>query len=125
MSRRGNCFDNAPIESLWDTLKSELVYHRRFVTREGGTLCHLDAFALQLPPHFAYPVHAEILFPYVPDGFAQYGVTPGPWRKLSRLSTPGRMCVIRRRSNRQHSAGWLGPVQRPMTVDEGHLQWAS
>jgi len=34
MSRRGNCFDNAPIESFWGTLKNELVYHRRFATRE-------------------------------------------------------------------------------------------
>jgi len=34
MSRRGNCFDNAPIESFWGTLKSELVYHRRFATRD-------------------------------------------------------------------------------------------
>ena len=33
MSRRGNCFDNAPIESFWDSLKNELVYHRKFVTR--------------------------------------------------------------------------------------------
>jgi putative transposase len=34
MSRRGNCFDNAPIESFWGTLKSELVYQRRFATRQ-------------------------------------------------------------------------------------------
>jgi putative transposase len=34
MSRRGNCFDNAPIESFWGTLKSELLYHRRFATRD-------------------------------------------------------------------------------------------
>ncbi|MFP3588641.1 integrase core domain-containing protein [Paraburkholderia sp. SIMBA_055] len=34
MSRRGNCFDNAPIESFWGTLNSELVYHRRFATRQ-------------------------------------------------------------------------------------------
>jgi len=33
-SRRGNCFDNAPIGSFWGTLKSELVYHRRFATRD-------------------------------------------------------------------------------------------
>ena len=33
MSRRGNCFDNAPIESFWGSLKNELVYHRKFVTR--------------------------------------------------------------------------------------------
>jgi len=34
MSRRGNCYDNAPMESFWGTLKSELVYHRRYKTRE-------------------------------------------------------------------------------------------
>lgn len=33
MSRRGNCYDNAPIESFWAMLKSELVYHRRYATR--------------------------------------------------------------------------------------------
>lgn len=30
MSRKGNCFDNAPMESLWGTLKSELVCNRRY-----------------------------------------------------------------------------------------------
>jgi transposase InsO family protein len=34
MSRRGNCYDNAPMESFWGTLKNELVYHRRYETRE-------------------------------------------------------------------------------------------
>ena len=34
MSRKGNCYDNAPMESFWGTLKNELVYHRRYVTRE-------------------------------------------------------------------------------------------
>lgn len=34
MSRRGNCFDNAPMESFWGTLKNELIYHRRYATRE-------------------------------------------------------------------------------------------
>jgi putative transposase len=33
MSRRGNCFDNAPMESFWGSLKTELVHHRRFATR--------------------------------------------------------------------------------------------
>jgi transposase InsO family protein len=33
MSRRGNCYDNAPMESFWGTLKNELVHHRRYVTR--------------------------------------------------------------------------------------------
>jgi putative transposase len=32
MSRRGNCYDNAFIESFWSSLKYELVYHQRFAT---------------------------------------------------------------------------------------------
>jgi putative transposase len=33
MSRRGNCFDNAPMESFWGILKQELVHHRYFTSR--------------------------------------------------------------------------------------------
>lgn len=33
MSRRGNCYDNAPMESFWGSLKNELVHHRRYKTR--------------------------------------------------------------------------------------------
>ncbi len=33
MSRKGNCYDNAPMESFWGTLKQELVHHRRYRTR--------------------------------------------------------------------------------------------
>ncbi len=32
MCRKGNCYDNAFIESFWSSLKYELVYHRRFAT---------------------------------------------------------------------------------------------
>lgn len=32
MSRRGNCDDNAPAESFFGSLKSELVHGRRFET---------------------------------------------------------------------------------------------
>lgn len=34
MSRRGDCWDNAPMESFWGTLKQELVHHERFETRD-------------------------------------------------------------------------------------------
>jgi putative transposase len=34
MSRKGNCFDNAPMESFWGTLKQELVHHRRYRSRQ-------------------------------------------------------------------------------------------
>lgn len=34
MSRKGNCWDNAPIESFFHTLKTELIYCCRFKTRQ-------------------------------------------------------------------------------------------
>lgn len=34
MSRKGNCWDNAPVESFFGTLKQELVNRCRFATRE-------------------------------------------------------------------------------------------
>ncbi len=34
MSRKGDCWDNAPIESFFATLKTELVYRMKFKTRE-------------------------------------------------------------------------------------------
>ena len=34
MNRKGDCYDNAPMESFWGTLKSELVHHSHYKTRE-------------------------------------------------------------------------------------------
>jgi transposase InsO family protein len=34
MSRKGNCYDNAVVESFFSNLKNELVHHRRFTSRE-------------------------------------------------------------------------------------------
>jgi putative transposase len=34
MSRKGNCWDNAPMESFFATLKMERVYRRKYQTRE-------------------------------------------------------------------------------------------
>ena len=33
MSRKGNCYDNAPMESFWGTLKQELIHHCHYRTR--------------------------------------------------------------------------------------------
>lgn len=38
MSRKGNCYDNAPMESFWGTLKNESLSHYRFNTRNEATL---------------------------------------------------------------------------------------
>jgi putative transposase len=38
MSRRGNCYDNAVMESFFGTLKTELVYHENYQTRAQARL---------------------------------------------------------------------------------------
>lgn len=42
MSRKGNCYDNAYIESFWSSLKYEVVYHRRFATRDEARSAIFD-----------------------------------------------------------------------------------
>ena len=47
MSRKGNCYDNAPIESFWGSLKNEMVHHRPFATRteaEAAILEYIEIF---------------------------------------------------------------------------------
>lgn len=38
MSRKGNCWDNAVAESFFKTLKTEMVYHRKFETKAQAKL---------------------------------------------------------------------------------------
>ena len=42
MSRKGNCYDNAFIESFFSSLKYELVYHHRFATRAQARTAIFD-----------------------------------------------------------------------------------
>jgi transposase InsO family protein len=42
MSRKGNCYDNAYIESFWSSLKYETVYHRKFATRSEARTALFD-----------------------------------------------------------------------------------
>jgi transposase InsO family protein len=42
MSRKGNCYDNAFIESFWSSLKYELVYHHRFTSRADARAAIFD-----------------------------------------------------------------------------------
>jgi putative transposase len=42
MSRRGNCYDNAFIESFWSTLKLDLVYRTEFATRQEAQRAIFD-----------------------------------------------------------------------------------
>jgi putative transposase len=36
MSRKGNYYDNAPMESFWGVLKNELIHHCRYATRRDA-----------------------------------------------------------------------------------------
>lgn len=42
MSRKGNCYDNAVMESFWSSLKNELVHRRRFATRADARTAIFD-----------------------------------------------------------------------------------
>lgn len=42
MSRKGNCYDNAHVESFFHSLKTELVYRRNFKTREEAKRAIFD-----------------------------------------------------------------------------------
>jgi putative transposase len=43
MSRKGDCYDNAPMESFFHTLKTELVHHRQYATRAEAK-CDIFAY---------------------------------------------------------------------------------
>ena len=36
MSRKGNCWDNAPMESCFGTIKTELVHHACYPSRDAA-----------------------------------------------------------------------------------------
>ncbi len=56
MSRSGNCYDNAYIESFWSTLKKELVYGEKYLTRKDARLSifeYIEVFYNRIRKHSA------------------------------------------------------------------------
>jgi putative transposase len=54
MSRRGNCWDNAPVESFFASLKKELVHHEDYATRDQGRTSifeYIEAFYNRVRRH--------------------------------------------------------------------------
>lgn len=49
MSRKADSYDNAPIESFFHTLKTELIHHRDYQTRRGSgrRLCLVEGFYVE------------------------------------------------------------------------------
>ena len=56
MSRRGNCYDNAAMESFWSTLKLELIYRYEFATHaqiRAAVFDYIEAFYNRQRAHSA------------------------------------------------------------------------
>jgi transposase InsO family protein len=56
MSRRGNCWDNAPMESFFASLKKELVHHEDYATRDEARASifeYIEAFYNRVRRHSA------------------------------------------------------------------------
>jgi transposase InsO family protein len=54
MSRKGNCYDNAYIESFFATLKRELVHGEKYQTREEARLSifeYIEVFYNRIRKH--------------------------------------------------------------------------
>jgi putative transposase len=65
MSRRGNCYDNATMESFWATLKLELVYRRCFETRAQARMQifdYIETFYNRQRAHSALNYHSPVDF---------------------------------------------------------------
>jgi transposase InsO family protein len=67
MSRKGNCYDNAPMESFFHTIKTELVHHRRYATREEASrdiFAYIEGFYNRTRRHSAIgyisPIEMEL-----------------------------------------------------------------
>ena len=56
MSRKADCYDNAPMESFFHTLKTELVHHRKYATRaeaQCDIFAYIEGFYNQTRLHSA------------------------------------------------------------------------
>ena len=65
MSRTGNCYDNAFIESFWSSLKYELVYHQRFATRaeaRSAIFNYIETFYNRTRLHSSLAYRSPIAF---------------------------------------------------------------
>ena len=65
MSRKGNCYDNATMESFWSTLKLELVYRRDFATRSQARsqiFDYIESFYNRQRAHSALGYHSPVDF---------------------------------------------------------------
>jgi hypothetical protein len=68
-----------------------------------------NAFAMQLPPDLACPIHPEVLLPDTMDRAGKLGIALHARRQPRRIGLPALVFVIRRRGDRQLLADRLDP----------------
>jgi transposase InsO family protein len=69
MSRKGNCYDNAPMESFFGTLKTELIHQRHYLTRmEARTdiFEYIEVFYNRFRRHSALGYLSPVAFENLP-----------------------------------------------------------
>ena len=87
MSRKGNCYDNAPMESFFKSFKTEEVYHNRYQTHEQAVRAAGDYIE-----RFYNPVRLHSALGYVsPNEFER--------RKLFKQKRPLEICLRRSHSS--------------------------
>ena len=67
MSRKGDCYDNAPMESFFHTLKTERVHHRKYATRaeaQCDIFAYIEGFYNRIRRHssigYISPIEMEL-----------------------------------------------------------------
>ena len=71
MSRKGNCYDNAPVESFFGTLKTELVFHQQYATRAEARLDifeYIELFYNRFRRHSALGYKSPVKYEAFPLG---------------------------------------------------------
>ncbi len=79
MSRRGDCWDNAPTESLWGSLKVGRLHGRHFATRRAA----MDEIVDWLNFYNARRLHSTLNY-VSPMTFEEPGALPSKGRRASR-----------------------------------------
>ena len=71
MSRKGNCYDNAPVESFFGTFKTELVFHQQYATRAEARLDifeYIEVFYNRFRRHSALGYKSPVTYEALPLG---------------------------------------------------------
>jgi putative transposase len=69
MSRKGNCYDNAPMESFWGTMKRERIFHRRYATRaeaKSDIFEYIEVFYNRYRRHSALGYKSPVSYEQLP-----------------------------------------------------------